>query len=363
MINIENNMSYVKIMKELDLVLPQTTQLDYTKVTKEELWDRIYNYLDKVVTLAWIEEETLEELKGLIRQYDVYGIKTRQLYPKEEDYATFDQNNYYIKQMVNSLREKVIKIICEDRGFHHNDDACYGIAIGTVDEISEFVSYKSIEKNIRNLLTYTKEKHDRIRINDFGIVDEIFLYYGLDEASYNGCYNKVIDDAKEKIRYMLANAIIDSYRLYGEYGNYHSVTQNLETANKMIAQTIKPIVDIVFKLASSKLNERKELEAVMDGEKTSQINETSSEMVASNSQQDEETLDVSLERNDTKNLSENDFDNLMLEYEKMQKLIEENKKLYSQLLELNQKRAEILNAIEENNKKMQEGIKRGSKKN
>ncbi|MBQ2873604.1 MAG: hypothetical protein IJE89_06385 [Bacilli bacterium] len=171
-------MSYIKMMKELDLALPDTSKLDYTKITRDKLWRRVYGYLVKIGVLSKLDKDTIVEIKDMIYDSDLYGIDN------DRDNSRFDQNNYLIKNEINFIRIMIIKYICLDLDINCSCDTTYWDGFGNIDEIAKFVSINSIYDKVMELLNFTKA--DNYEYITPGLtINYLLLYYGVSDSVDN----------------------------------------------------------------------------------------------------------------------------------------------------------------------------------
>ena len=138
------------------------------------------------------------------------------------------------------------------------------------------------------------------------------------------------------------------------------------------------IIELVVQLSTQKLNKRKRL----DVEKEARKKETKKQSVMKNSEsklllfEDDlmKEIDLDIPSNNKSNISEgnasqqdtlisleDDFDEMMLKYEEMKKLIDRNKNLVKMISELEKQKQELLKELNENNKIIQSGVSHGSK--
>ena len=361
-------MSYIEKMKELFISLPNPSEFDYTKVTKEELWEKIYNYFVKIgFSSEYLSsDEKIDELRRTIDNYNLYGKNKYLLYGDGTD---FDQNNYFIHRTINEIRLKILKIVRASK-------RDYDSSVGEIEEIADFISIKIVEKFVTTLLTMSKEKGDLFRLKEFDISDIIFDYYLLDYDIYNADSYIIIGDkkviAKEYVESRISDIVFKCATFVGEYGKYESVSHSSESYNVAVSQAVKPITMVIIEMAIKKLNKRKKADkALLEEQKEKQVGRVIVPEKASvkmeNSSNDTKSIPYAQDDED-KSLTERDLDAVMSKYEQMQQLMSENKKLYEKLLdiekqikEMEKQKAEILMAIDKNDKKLREGMPRGIK--
>lgn len=376
--------TYFSIIKKLDEILPSTVELDYTTVNPEELWEKIYNLLDSVGLVQRMSESDLNDLKSNIIYFQGsnYG-KTHTVMMNVNSEFGFDQNNYFVKNNVVSMRNAVMKIIekkCIISWNEHYDDRC-----GTVEEIDKIVAPDEIRKYIVELLTFTKEKNDSYRIETSMYVKDILLRYGLfcgvseKEMFFGG--ETQDDKLYKRLDNLIEDAILKAANLVGDFHSdfgYEGVAYNSKKLNSEMSKVADKIIELVVQLSTQKLNKRKRL----DVEKEARKKETKKQSVMKNSEsklllfEDDlmKEIDLDIPSNNKSNISEgnasqqdtlisleDDFDEMMLKYEEMKKLIDRNKNLVKMISELEKQKQELLKELNENNKIIQSGVSHGSK--
>ena len=105
----EQEYTYIELIKELDEIFPPTTEFDYTKLSPDELWNKIDSFInkhgftrqnstDRIIQPPHINAAELESLKRTIfnAQEVLYGMDhvARSGNIANENHG-FDQNNYF----------------------------------------------------------------------------------------------------------------------------------------------------------------------------------------------------------------------------------------------------------------------------
>jgi len=120
----KSNNNYSDAIRSLDEFLPDTTEIDYTKVPTKELWSRIETFLKVNDLTKSMKPKDYTELKECFTFYleNIYGKKSNVLGRTKSIDDSFDQNNYTIKVAISKIKILLIKIIKKANHVHTIDD-------------------------------------------------------------------------------------------------------------------------------------------------------------------------------------------------------------------------------------------------
>ena len=371
----ENQITYLGVISKLEDIFPSTTTLDYTKITPEEIWEKVEDFLKEIKVLSKMSLEEIKNLEFQIKsnQNMLYGKTTSVTINSfsEKDHG-FDQNNYRIKEIVLNMKSIVMDMVME-KGRYTHDRAVIGYngyteGTGTIEEIEETINHDSIKKYIKSLLTISKEDNDLYRIELFQIANEILRHYALEEMEYSQ------QEVKQYIANLIRNAIDKSATFRGEYHSYgyEGVDHNPEVFNSEVSKIIEELVmcieDITKKALeigrkrieenTNKPKEKSEEKPKQEGNSlleslTKKFLKEEKRKTTKADIPEEEPVQEEMPTIEVDNLSdldsltttpeEIDYSEVLEKYEQLQELIERNKQIIKRIkeLELERKKLEL----------------------
>lgn len=284
----KKQLSYIEIIKKIDEVFPLVSKFDYTKISPEELWDKLYDALDEIRLIDRLDEGELDELRKHItfQQQYVYG----RTYTVHSNVASsrehgFNQKNYFINNNVMQMREEVFELLEEKHmirfvrpGIRHyqGEDLIeeYSDNMGSTDEVREYIEPESIEDYIKELFDFTKEDNDNFNVDVLLLYRTIMHHYGFnadaDELDFSGKFEEAILAASNSV---YLNGVLDG------------TTLNESRFREKIVEVIKGLIRFVKKSTKysferrEELNERKKVKPNTDSNsQTSSIEEIQQEL-------------------------------------------------------------------------------------
>lgn len=384
----KEKISYIKFISLLDEILPQTTELDYTKIPPKDLIDKIKNFINTYYpnnnqsklnkVLDDIEYNILNNLYN--KKTHVFMNATRD---NPEDYG-FDQNNYYIKEQVLTMKRAIIRyiygpdelLLCWRKSTppdyeEQKSYLAYDEKFGSVEEIREFIKRENIEKYITSTLTITKESEDGTPgiMDTYRVAGDILNHFGLvGGGSYSDEFKKV----KKEIENILYEAMYKSTTYKWDYkykGQISSAHIDMNQVQLLLKEQINKITDIIENHTQKALKETIEFNKMIQDYRESKKKSRTIEAVNPNSidinnneeqiVQQEQNIQVEqkpaqiLAESSTENKTiDTKFDNAMAKYKKMGELINENNKLSEKISALE----EELKALQEQKKAIEEEL-------
>lgn len=240
-----NEKTYFEIMNELDVALPSTVELDYTKLSSDELWERISDFLGSVGIRKEDFKSNYDWLELSVRNLSLYNKKRHAFGMNNEG---FDQNNYSIKNAIAGIKIYIMNLIKER--FY----ACsnyYTDSFGSVDEIKSSIAPEMIEKYISDLLTITKENNDLFGVHSGYIADEILMRYGLSGERDDYVFiSSLIDKAISNSSNMNGVIVVDIDQI--------RVDHDSQKFNEDVSSVIKEIKGFIVEKSNALLNGRLE---------------------------------------------------------------------------------------------------------
>lgn len=333
-----DRITYFSVLEELDKVLLPTTVCDYTKITPEMLWSYVNEALEKSGIATKFSAEDLKSMKKVIigNQKELYDRKGY-AGPRMLSNPGFDQNNYYIKGLLISTRNSVMRFVLtkctlDKSGFRVG----YNAGIGTIEEIINHIDKEKIRAHVRELFTFTKEdKDNNLDTMSSKIANTILLYYGIEpKVELTDVIIKIIEDAYEGAKI---------YRVDATDSRYNEGLYNMQVLRRNLERAVDDITNYVSRITQNKLDVGKQLPNIgIVSKKSIEVKEESKKSIDTKGSTDE-TVDTTIQEE----VSEYDFEILMKKYEKMQLLVERNKALLKEISELEELEREFLAKLEE----------------
>lgn len=284
----KKQLSYIEIIKKIDEVFPLVSKFDYTKISPEELWDKLYDALDEIGLIDRLDEGELDELRKHItfQQQYVYG----RTYTVHSNVASsrehgFNQKNYFINNNVMQMREEVFELLEEKHmirfvspGIRHyqGEDLIeeYSDNMGSTDEVREYIEPESIEDYIKELFDFTKEDNDNFNVDVLLLYRTIMHHYGFNadvgDLDFSGKFEEAILAASNPV---YLNGVLDG------------TTLNESRFREKIVEVIKELIRFVKKSTKysferrEELNERKKIKPNTDSNsQTSSIEKIQQEL-------------------------------------------------------------------------------------
>lgn len=339
--------TYFKMMKELDRILPSTVRLDYTKISPEELWLNVRKFLDSVGLSKSISVEELENLQNKIMnmQRNIYNKKTNLLYKTDNVGLGFDQNNHTIKAQIVEMRVMLMGLIVSKQTKYSMTGEYrdfYDEKMGSVNEIKESINRDAIAKYVTETLTISKEDQDMYNLNPHLIAESILLHYGYkcDED----------DEVINIIEGLIDDAIRKSTEMQGERHSwgYDSASQNSQTFNEKINESIQKIVYYIERLTNKMLDER------------IKIDEKRKEASRPMQEQGGRITEQSVPSPYDGSIGKDTFE-MMSKYDKMKKLTERNNEILSEIAKCSEEISRLMKEFEANSAVLNGGGPRGIK--
>jgi len=360
----EIKMHYFEIMERLENALPSTVECDYTKISPDELWEKVLNFLDE--TNINFSNDILQELE---KNFKFHGSK---LYKKtthllknlnEGRDLGFDQNHYFIKETVAILKTMLMEKIYKQR--IHRTNGYFKKEFGEEADVRKHISEEAIKRYVMNMLIITTEKGAGIQMEFLSrFVQQIFLYFGIETTGIN-YYN---EEAAEEER-IISNIIEDiKYNSTDYHGTpkqgdmgieYESSSLNMDRFNQETQKAIIIIVKYITQRCQTMLREGISMNKAYDEYQKKQGE--SSKIVTKSPLIDQSQNMERKEENPTSKLNESDFDRIMTMFGELEKLIAANKIIISQLAEIEKSKQELEAQLEKNNAKITEMMSRGTK--
>lgn len=319
--------NYIKVIQEIDGILPSTNNKNYRITDVNELWEEILSLLEKLGLDQDPEVETLKEIVYKKQSLNSERLTTR-LDSRSIAFA-HDPNSFLTKERVEvikiSLQELIVKklfpncLIADSKSKNPN-------RLGTTDEILAFASKENISDYIKNLLAIPdiNTKYPIILNSLVSIfAKDILLHYGIDAENYkNGAtYNE--------IKRLIINAINTGYIIENHYieSERRLSKLNLDEINPEVFAIIEKITKIVYEIIKqyvlnhpvSKLSVYKEPVKSFDVE--------------------DNIDDSQIEQ----------LDNIIIKHQKLIKLIQANREIAIQIKETTQKLAQLKAEYAKNN--------------
>lgn len=354
--------SYIEIVKMLDEILPATTCLDYTQVLPEELWAKVDNLL---LTIGLKDDFLIKEIEVLkdsvlsIQRIN-YNKKTTviQNSNQDKDYG-FNQNNYWIKNKVFEIRKQIMDFIIDKSYFEYamasTEGSAYGERIGNIEEIEDFIQPVRIRNYVTEILTMSKEKNDKYRLEPYMIVKEILTHYGIQKEEYN------ID----KVEQYLANVLTDTViyiNAHSESGRQPTVKEQEEKINtciNKISTCMERLTEICLNksrqlqrktetVVSQKIEQPQQSEKITEEKEVTEIKEyTVPERI------EEKTI----EKQEESTIPIKEINDMMGSYNRLYELVEKNRNMMEEIQQMEKRRIEIEAEIKKNNEELRNGIK------
>ena len=286
----KKQLSYIEIIKKVDEVFPLVSKFDYTKISPEELWDKLYDALDEIGLIDRLDEGELDELRKHItfQQGNVYG----RTYTVHSNVASgrehgFNQKNYFINNKVMQMREDVFELLEEKHmirfvrpGIRRYQGSNlieeYSDNMGSTDEVREYIKPEFIEDYVKELFDFTKEDNDNFNVDVLLLYRTIMHHYGFNadygDLDFSGKFEEAILAASNPV---YLNGVLDG------------TTLNESRFRGKIVEVIKDLIRFVKKSTRysferrEELNERKNEKPNTDSNsQTSSLEEIQNELAA-----------------------------------------------------------------------------------
>lgn len=284
----KKQLSYIEIIKKIDEVFPLVSKFDYTKISPEELWDKLYDALDEIGLIDRLDEGELDKLRTNITspQGYVYG----RTYTVHSNVASsrehgFNQKNYFINNYVMQMREEVFELLEEKHMIrfvrpgirrYQGKDLIeeYSDNMGSTDEVRKYIKPESIEDYIKELFDFTKEDNDNFNVDVLLLYRTIMHHYGFNadyrDLDFSGKFEEAILAASNPV---YLNGVLDG------------TTLNESRFREKIVEVIKELIRFVQKSTKysferrEELNERKKVKPNTDSDsQTSSLEEIQNEL-------------------------------------------------------------------------------------
>lgn len=346
--------TYFEVLDKLDEIMPETTDFDYTKLTAEELWQKVSNLLSEIGIFQKLSEKEIENLKKLIdRQEVLYGRMTARVHNSLRSEG-FDQNNYFLKTTVLWMKTRLTDLIIE-KGYYDLEYADYEYRdnIGTIDEIEAHISPEKIEEYISKLLTVSTEVRDNPSMSDahMVIIQSIFQHFGIKKEQFKP------DELDNIIRSKLNKATSQSMIYFADFNggseNVYESRFNAEQYKQLMKESTKEIVDKLVEVTKKKLQSRKKREEINKKDSQEKVVEILEEPKIVSLEEKQVTA---IKAQEDKPEIETNFTKVVETYDKIQQTIEAQKEILRQLQELEAKKRELEAKFKENEEIIKSGV-------
>ena len=319
--------NYIKVIQEIDGILPSTNNKNYCEIRANDLWEDILTLLETLGLNQDPEVETLKEIVYKKQSLNSERLTTR-LNPRSIAEA-HDPNSFITKERVEvikiRLQELIVKklfpdcLIADSKSKNPN-------RLGTTDEILAFASKENISDYIKNLLAIP-DINTKNPIIPNSLVSlfakDILLHYGIDAENYkNG-------DNYNEIKRLIINAINTGYIIENHYieSERRLSKLNLDEINPEVIAIIEKITKIVYEIIKQYV-----------------LNHP----VSKPSVYKEPVKSFDVEDNIDDSQIEQ-LDNIIIKHQKLIKLIQANREIAIQIKETTQKLAQLKAEYAKNN--------------
>ncbi len=336
-----DNYNYIKVMQQIDAILPPTNNRNYRETKTNDLWEDILSLLE---TLGLDKEPEVEELEETIwkNQRDNERIQTMPNINPESIAKTYDPNLLHVKtrieRMKTSLQEFIIKkmfpnhLISDSKGGNPN-------RLGTDEEILAYASKENIRDYIKNLLAITKmDKSD----NDFHYFEyslftkDIMYHYGIDME--NGTtYTEITNLIKSIIT---KDSIIENHYIEGQN---KMPKLNLDEINPEVMAIIEKITNIVYDILQQYVMNNPNV-----NERPNYKDSENNPKVVEKNIQDEPAKEVDVDDN-IDEIQIGQLDDMITKHQKLLELMQTNREIAIQIKETTQKLAQLKAEYAKNN--------------
>lgn len=252
------NKKYFEVVEKLEEVFPSTVRCDYTKISPEELWNKVLMFLEECNLI--FPEHIMNEIERDVREVGryVYGKSTHLTgnIGENKDLG-FNQNHYFIKDNVarlkSNLMKRIYKRMINYSGFYAPEK------FGEETIIRKHINLDNIINYITEMLTITTEKGDKFDFNYLTLwVQQIFLYFGLEpQEEYMG-FDEDFEFVYANINRLIPNSMIyHGSPRYGDFGlEYESSSVDMSKLNANTRTAINNICQCIYRKCNKKLNNR-----------------------------------------------------------------------------------------------------------
>ena len=260
---------YFEIIKLVDELFPSTSELDYTKVSTEDLISRIEAKTEE--SGMQISPERIEAIRKSIRENQRFVYQRKTNLVSTIDDPGFDQNNYFVKSQVIRMKNDAFRAIHGPIDWIRmvDKDGSYSTSeFGDVETIESVVTQENVEKYLRDVLSVTCSDKDNLATSLFDIstiVVNILNHFGIRHGS------SISSDTYDRVSNLVEKVVNKTIRGEGRVypGNSDTLYQqsferyvtDMSSYNSEIETLVKKITAIICEIALPAVEKTKEEEA------------------------------------------------------------------------------------------------------
>jgi len=203
---------YFSVIKVIDKIFPPIQDVDYTKISSEELVNRFKSMIGE--TKLNVSPKIINNLCIMLndRQSKLYGKRTSilgNLNSRKEH--RFDQKNSSIQYCVSAMKVEVIKEVVLP--FYNNSLFCNNLGFNTrlmggINKIKIETAKEKITEYVSKILDLTIEDNDSTKYHNFYyICIDILLHFGINIFSEYSLGNSKFSATPSELNNIIKNAI------------------------------------------------------------------------------------------------------------------------------------------------------------